>query len=96
MENLSTIRRISFLYSSIDIIRLKVYIDGSSVPAYMKSFNGTSSISYSTNYFATLPVNTAAVQFTRLGIRAKFVQIEISTEASTYPVSLHKLSIEVD
>tara|TARA_Y100000593_G_C4322676_1_gene344718 strand:- start:5742 stop:10043 length:4302 start_codon:yes stop_codon:yes gene_type:complete len=96
LENTSTIRRISLLYSSVDYIRLKLYVDGNLTPAFETIFDGSRDKVVSEVYYSILAPDISKTAHVRVGIRAKFVQIELSSDPSTFPVSIKKISLEVD
>jgi len=82
MDRTKILRRMNARYSSpSDAITVAIYVDG----------NGISSV-----WSGTLPAGSKYDSL-RIGQRARFFQIELSTASSTnYNIEIQKLEIEVD
>ena len=77
------IRRLNVRYYSGDDITVNIYTDGDDASA---------------KHSSTLQNNTSGTEYAslRVGQRAKYIMLEATTSASTNPVKIRKIDIEVD
>ena len=97
LEDSVMLRRLRVLFSGYDDLQVRIYVDGNEdVVSWSNSFSSNVTQTAGNTFYGVLDSMMPEADFVRVGLRAKFIKIELYTNATVYPFEIKQIQLEVD